>query len=220
MEEFCLKEIVVFGSGGHAGVIIDLIESHTSYRIRGLIDATRKTGEIIYGYKVIPIESIIGDKEVYGIIAIGDNWIRYSISELIKMQIPDFKFISLIHPTAIISQKAVIGEGSLVLAGAIIQTNCKVGAHSIINTKSSVDHDCKLGNFVSVAPGATLGGKVEVGDFSIISLGANVIHSVKIGEHSLIGAGSTVIKNIPSYKIAYGVPARIIRDRNEGEKYL
>jgi acetyltransferase-like isoleucine patch superfamily enzyme len=45
-------------------------------------------------------------------------------------------------------------------------------------------------------------------------IGANttLLANIEIGENSLIGAGSVVTKNIPSFKLAYGVPAKVIRD--------
>lgn len=44
-------------------------------------------------------------------------------------------------------------------------------------------------------------------------IGANsfVMPGVTIGEYSIIGAGSLVTKSIPSFSIAYGVPARVVR---------
>lgn len=36
---------------------------------------------------------------------------------------------------------------------------------------------------------------------------------VSIGKNSIIGAGSVVTKNIPSYSIAIGNPARVIKNR-------
>jgi acetyltransferase-like isoleucine patch superfamily enzyme len=71
-----------------------------------------------------------------------------------------------------------------------------------------------------VAPGATLGGNVHVGSGAMIGLGANVIHGVAIGAHTVIGAGSTVVRDIASNVVAFGVPARVIRARAPGDRYL
>lgn len=44
-------------------------------------------------------------------------------------------------------------------------------------------------------------------------IGANalILPGVVIGEYSIVGAGSVVTKNIPSYSMAYGVPAEVIK---------
>ena len=74
-------------------------------------------------------------------------------------------------------------------------------------------------NFSSIAPGVTVGGGVSINTCSAISLGVNILESLKVGKYSVIGAGSLVNKNIKDYKIAYGLPAREIRNRKKNEKY-
>ena len=64
------------------------------------------------------------------------------------------------------------------------------------------------------------GGNVKIGKFSAISLGANIMHNIEIGEHSVVGAGSLVNENINDLSVCYGVPAKFIRSRKIGEKYL
>ena len=48
-------------------------------------------------------------------------------------------------------------------------------------------------------------------------IGANVLilPGVTIGQYSIIGAGSVVTKSIPSYSLAYGVPAHVVRKINK-----
>ena len=43
---------------------------------------------------------------------------------------------------------------------------------------------------------------------------------LEIGENTVIGSGSLVTKSIPSNVLAYGIPAKIIKNRVEGEKFL
>jgi acetyltransferase-like isoleucine patch superfamily enzyme len=106
------------------------------------------------------------------------------------------------------------------MPGSILNSDSKIGEHCIINTKASVDHDCAIEDFVSLAPGVILGGNVTIGQHSAISLGTSVIHFIKIAEHIVIGAGSTVLFDIETQVIAYGTPAKMIRKREIGERYL
>jgi sugar O-acyltransferase (sialic acid O-acetyltransferase NeuD family) len=223
MENAPMKDIVVIGSSGHAKVIIDIIEKQKAYKIIGLIDKFKNKGDTVFGYQIIGEEGDLPEisKNICGgIIAIGDNCVRYNVASHIKDIIPNFRFITAIHPFTAIAKAVKIGDGSVVMAGAIINSESTIGGHCIINTKASIDHNNSIGDFVTIAPNATLGGNVRVGDYSAISLGANVIHGISIGEHTIIGAGSTVIEDILSYVVAYGTPAKEIRKRKTGDKYL
>ncbi|MCJ7571071.1 MAG: acyltransferase [Candidatus Thermoplasmatota archaeon] len=44
-----------------------------------------------------------------------------------------------------------------------------------------------------------------------------IFPGVTIGEYSIVGAGSIVTKNIPSFSLAYGVPARVIRSYSKDD---
>jgi acetyltransferase-like isoleucine patch superfamily enzyme len=65
-----------------------------------------------------------------------------------------------------------------------------------------------------------LGGNVVVGAFASIGIGASVKHGIHIGAHAVIGGQSFVHQHISERGVAYGVPAKLIRLREIGEKYL
>jgi sugar O-acyltransferase (sialic acid O-acetyltransferase NeuD family) len=216
-----VKNIVVFGCGGHAKVVIDILEKMELYNIIGIIDSYVTAGTNVYGYEVLGDETKLAHLEADGgIVGIGDNFIRSNMVQKIKDISKDFNFISAIHPSSIIAKGVECGEGTVVMPGAILNSDSKIGEHCIINTKASVDHDCIIEDFVSLAPGVTIGGNVNIGKHSVISIGSSVIHSVKIAEHTVIGAGSIVLKDIDSQVIAYGTPAKVMRKREIGERYL
>lgn len=218
------NDIVIIGSGGHAKVIIDIVEKQGLFNIVGLIDAFKAIGTEVFGYKVIGNESVLLTSNFqnvrHGIVAIGDNWVRHQVVKKIIALCSNFQFVTAIHPSANIAKGVTIGNGTVLMAGSILNSDTIVGDHCIINTNSSLDHDNIIGDFVTIAPGAVTGGNVAVGDFSSVSLGAKVIHKIVIGKHSLVGAGSVVVNNVESQSVCYGVPAKMIRERSIGEKYL
>lgn len=216
------KNIIIYGNGGHSKVVMDAIEKSKQYSIYGLIDDKgmfASEGKHKYIGDQSSLKSII-HKIDGGIVAIGDNWIRSEIVLQIKESFPNFKFVSVIHPSAIIASGVKVGDGTVIMPGVVVNSNSTIGEHCVLNTRCSIDHDGLIGDYVSIAPGATLGGNVSVGNHSVVSLGANIIHSKKIGEHSVIGAGATVLNDIDSHVVAYGTPAKAIRYRKKGEKYL
>ena len=56
---------------------------------------------------------------------------------------------------------------------------------------------------------------VVIGNDVWIGAGCKILGGVTIGNGSVIGAGSVVTKDLPPYAIAVGVPAKIIKYRND-----
>jgi sugar O-acyltransferase (sialic acid O-acetyltransferase NeuD family) len=225
MTERKVKNIIVVGSAGHAKVAMDIIEREGKYRIVGLIDAFKKSGETSFDYTILGKEEDLPElskKHNLGgcLIAVGDNWKRHLVVEKLKNIVPKIPFISAVHPSTQIARNAAIGDGTVIMAGAIVNSDTRIGRFCIINTNASIDHDCIMEDFSSLAPGVTVGGSVKIGAFTAISLGVNVIHRRQIGKHTVVGSGSVVINDVPAYSVAYGFPAKVIRERKEGDEYL
>lgn len=191
----------LYGASGHARVIIDIIEA-LGLTIDGLIDDNPQLKQL-QGY---PVAHQLPDGCPDVIISIGNPQVRKRLSLLLKAH-----FISAVHPSAIVSSRVMIGEGTVVMQGAVVQSCTSVGHHCIINTGASVDHECRLGDFVHISPHATLCGNAQVGQGTWVGAGSVVIPGIKIGRWSMIGAGSVVVRDIPDGVVAYGNPCRIHR---------
>lgn len=220
-----MENIVVIGSSGHAKVIIDIVEREGKYKIVGFLDKYRAVGEQTLGYTVLGQEKdllkIAKTHSLKGlIVAIGDNFIRSKVATYLMDVCPTLSFVSAIHPKASIAKDVSIGEGTVIMAGVTVNPCCSIGRFCILNTVSSLDHDSSMEDFSSLAPRVTTGGNCKIGKYTAVSIGAILLHGVVIGEHTVIGAGATVLGNIESNKVAYGLPARVIRERYPGEKYL
>ncbi len=158
---------------------------------------------------------------LYGcIVAIGDNWTRKRVVERISGIAPNLQFITAVHPKAIIGKEVRIGRGTVIMPGSIVNANSQIGDFCILNTNSSLGHDSHMEDFSSMSSGVCAGGGFYLGNFSAVCIGTRIIEQVKVHEHSIIGAGSLVIKDIPGYVVAYGSPARVVRERKRGEYYL
>jgi sugar O-acyltransferase (sialic acid O-acetyltransferase NeuD family) len=194
----------IFGASGHAKVIIECLEAN-SIPITAIFDDD-KSKLTVLGYSVShnnPMEK----EEI--IIAIGNNLIRKEITVS-----NNFKFGIAIHPSALLSNRAKIGKGTVVFHKAIIQSDVKIGEHCIINTAATIDHDCTIDNFVHIAPGVTICGNVSIGELTLVGAGTIILPNLIIGKNCIIGAGSVIICNIPDNTTVFGNPAKI-KNKND-----
>jgi len=220
-----MKNIILFGGGTHVSYCIDIIEKENKYKIIGITDPYLQVGAKIMDYEIIGkqegIKNLIKHYNIdAGLITIGDNWTRKIVLDKIVSIVPDFEFVSTIHPSVIIGKNVTIGKGTIMMAGCIVSPNTSIGEFCFFATGAILEHDCIMGNFSSLSAGSVTGGKVKIGDFTAITLGVTLFDRIEIGEHTVIGSGSLVTKNIPSNCLAYGTPAVVIKEREIGEKYL
>jgi sugar O-acyltransferase (sialic acid O-acetyltransferase NeuD family) len=195
--------IIIIGSGGHAGVVIDAIRSTTCYPIRQWWDETLTEPKNVHGYAALPtLEKKFPNDSFF--IAIGDNYVREKISKL-----EGYEWQNVFHVGA--SYKDLFTIGTYLGRDAIIGPYCKVGKFCIVNTGAILEHDSELGDFSHLCPGVVTGGRVKIGHHTTVGLGSVIRDGVTIGNNCTIGMGSIVTKNIPDNSVSYGNPCRIIR---------
>lgn len=210
------ENIFVFGAGGHAKVVLDVIEKQGIYRTVCLFDDEESLkGTELYGYRVAGgRKDLIANAQslaVRGcIIAIGDNRIRLEVAKWMASN--HFDLITAIHSSSQLARGATVGPNTVVMAGTVINPDAKIGASVIINTAATVDHDCLICDGVHVAPGCHLCGNVTVGEGAFLGAGTIVTPGVRIGEYAVIGAGSVVVTDVPAHVVAKGVPCTVAGD--------
>lgn len=191
-----MKFVVIFGAGGHAHVVADIIRAQGNEVIAFLDDDTSK--DDCNG----PISDYSKYKNCEFIIGIGNTNIREKISKL------KLKWHTAIHPSAIISSSTFIGEGTVIMPNAVINARSIVGKHCIINTGAIVEHDNNIGDYSHISVGANLGGTVSIGQKSWIGIGSTIKNNCYITSNVIIGAGATVVSDINEEGKYIGIPAK------------
>jgi len=95
----------------------------------------------------------------------------------------------------------IIGNG-----GVVIGSNVLIGAHCII---TSSNHNFDRRDRIIWEQGMSWK-KVTIGDDVWLGANVKVMPGVSIEHGAVVGAGSVVTKDIPSYGIATGIPAKIV----------
>ncbi|APR71763.1 acetyltransferase [Acinetobacter haemolyticus] len=106
--------------------------------------------------------------------AVGNNQVRQAwLQKLKDLGIP---IATIIHPSAIISSRAIVGEGVCILAGCIVGIDVRVEDGVIVNITSAIDHDCVIGMFSHLSVGVKITGGKEVAPFTFLEAGSILAH--------------------------------------------
>lgn len=145
---------------------------------------------------------------------------------------------SYIDENVIIGKNTKIWHFCHIQSGAIIGQKCTLGQNVNISSNVIVGDNVKIQNNVSVYEGVEIGNGVFLGPSCVFtndltpralypkghdnfiktkicdgaSIGANatIVCGITIGEYAMIGAGTVVTKDVPSYALVVGNPAKII----------
>lgn len=209
--------VVGVGAGGHAKSVIDVLRAAGGFTILGLLDVdARRHGQQVMGVTVCGGDELLAalradgvDYAFVGIGSVGDPTARQRAYARCR----DFGFtmVRAVHPRAVVSPAASLGDGVTVMAVAVINAEAVVGHNVIVNTGAIVEHDCRIADHVHVATGARLAGGAIVGEGAHIGVGAAVREGIRVGRGAVVGAGAVVVRDVPDGAVVIGNPARVAR---------
>ncbi len=200
----------LYGASGHGKVIEDILTAN-AMSTKCFIDDNKELIE--FSNKPVFHSLFASGFDIQKdriIISIGNNLTRKRLSEKLKAY-----FGRAIHPTSAVSKRAVIGDGTVIMANSTVNTDVIIGQHCIINTNASIDHDCEIGDFVHISPNVAIAGDVHVGEGTHLGIGSCVIQGIRIGKWAIVGAGTVVIKNVPDFAVVVGNPGRVLKFRTD-----
>ena len=197
------KPLILFGAGGHGGVVLDALLL-SGAEVVGVCDpaldqsATGPTGlPVLDAGRLAETHPPDRFAIANGVGFMPGQMARQSLFE--DMRDRGYAFIGVRHPSAVIADSAKFGDGVQVMAGAIVQNDCDIGANTIINTGAQLDHGCVIGALSHICPGVILSGDVEISDGAFVGAGAVVVNGLRIGHGAVIGAGSVVTRDVADH---------------------
>lgn len=152
LEERLIKEnppigmnLLILGAGSHGQEVREIAESlHIFQKIDFLDDDTNKL-EAIGSWN--DINELKGSYNL-AIVAVGNEYTRKLW--FAKLSEAGFMIPTLVHPSAIVSQNATLGVGSVICARATISSGAKVGAGCIISAGVAIGRDEALQDWTHI----------------------------------------------------------------------
>jgi sugar O-acyltransferase (sialic acid O-acetyltransferase NeuD family) len=199
--------LLIFGGGGHAKSIIDMVKQLDQYGIAGILDDDKHlTGKEVLGIPVLGTRDLFPvmieqgvNQAANGVGGILDINIRIKV--FTALENAGFSFPSLVHPRATVERSALLEDGVQVFANAYVGSEAVLHSRCMINTNAVVSHDCVIGMYTHIAPGVLLAGQVQVGACTLVGMGVTTAIGVKIGDNVRIGNGAIILADVPDKTI-------------------
>lgn len=214
-----MEKIILIGAGQQCGVVLYNIKAQGKYSVACIAEVDeKKVGTIVEGILVEPFENFSVEAMRFieykyqtnkFFISFGNMKYRRDVFNFLVKN--GWQAVNIIHPDAVVSPTASLGQGVLIEAGCLITPSPIIGNNVVVNTGSQVNHDNVVEDHVYIASGVVLSGGVKIGENTLLDDGVIVTLGVKVGKNCLIGAGAVVTKDMPNNVVAYGSPCKVIR---------
>jgi 2,3,4,5-tetrahydropyridine-2-carboxylate N-succinyltransferase/tetrahydrodipicolinate N-acetyltransferase len=131
-----------------------------------------------------------------------------------------------IEPGAIIREHVTIGEHAVVMMGAVINIGAVIGDGSMIDMNAVLGGRATVGKNCHIGAGSVLAGVVEppcakpviIEDDVLVGANAVVLEGVRVGKGAVVAAGAIVIEDVPDNAVVAGIPAKLIKMKDEKAK--
>ena len=191
-----MKKIILVGAGGHAVSCIDVIRQEKKFKIIGLVDNKKVSGEFFMGIKIIGQDrdlKKLRKTAKYAFVSVGQvgiNPVRKRIYlKLVKL---GFNIPKIISPYSYVSKNAKIGEGSIVHHGAINNALSTIGKNCIINSKSLIEHGVHVGDHTHVATSCVITGDTKIESECFLGSNSVIRNNIKIKKKTFVKMGKNI----------------------------
>src|SRR5690349_6657092 len=148
------QDLLIIGAGRLAVDVADMVEDMPELNVIGFVvnQPPFVHGSTLLGKPIFWMDELANfDKPCKAVCAIGST---KRIDIIKQVEEHGIKFTSVIHSSARVSRRAVIGEGTIISGGVQIAAQTETGCHVIINRGALIGPYNKISDYAYIAPGA------------------------------------------------------------------
>ena len=208
-----MKKLYIVGAGGFGRELLwwikDINKENPTWEIVGFLDDDSKALDgYECDYKVVgSIKDWCPKEDEEFALALGSPALKRKISGLLKSK--GAHFVTIIHPTAMLSEFAHYGEGFIMFPHSKLSANSTVG-NFVTLLSSPIGHDTKIGDYTVISANCNVVRNVVIGDDVFVAAGVCIAQDVHIGNGAYLGLGCVVLKDVNEGDTVFGNPARVM----------
>ncbi|MER7561394.1 acetyltransferase [Streptomyces sp. NPDC097941] len=206
--------LVIVGAGGFARETAQAVADTGAFELLGHLDDNADLhGTDVAGVPVLGGCDLIHElPEARVVICVGNPRDYAARARLVRrLALPEERYATVVHPSAVVSADSGIGPGSVLLAHCVLTAAVRVGAHVAVMPQVVLTHDDVVEDYATLTSGVRLGGGVRLERGAYVGSGALVREGATVGAWSQIGMGSAVLDDVPPGEVWVGSPARRLR---------
>ena len=208
-----LPRIVVLGTGGHAKVVLEILEAAGRFSVLGVVSGDPEAPASVGGYPFLGDFSVLprlrDDGVEHAAVGVGgwtDNAFRKRVFTLAISA--GFQLPPVVHPTAVVPPNVALGAGCVVGSGALLMTEVSIGRNAIVSSGTLIGHETVVGDHALISGGAKVGARVEVRAGAVVAFGATVVSRLVVGENAVVAAGAVAVRDVAAGTRVFGLPAQ------------
>lgn len=204
-------QLLIIGTGGFGQEVAQAArDGGFDGEVLGFLDDDPAlAGRVVRGLPVLgPSDAVHRFGSASLVVATGrpDNYVsRHAI--VARLGLPDDRYATVVHRAAALAGDALIGPGSVVLAGAVATSNVRIGAHVAVMPHVVLTHDTSVADFATLATAVSLSGGASVGEGAYLGAGTLVRQGLSIGPLAMTGMASLILWDVPARRLWFGSPA-------------
>ncbi len=212
-------KLAIYGTGSSGLEMLELImyseELRKQWEELVFIDDTKAPGTF-QGCRMFPFD---GFKETFQadgievIIAVGEPAARKALYD--RVTGAGYRLGILIHPTAVVSPSARLGQGAVIKDSVSVSSGAVIGENVYINGISLIGHGVVIGAHSQISSHVVIAGNTIVGTGVYVGISACVRDHIEIGDYAIISMGAVVLKSVRPHRTAMGNPAREIAESTQ-----